>query len=688
MTAMNKIILAVLALTLGGSSVRAASVSFGWDPVTLNANGTALADLAGYRIFRSTRSLLGLTTAQALVDASIETTAVSSAAASATLELAAGVTHYLRLAAFNAAGRYSSFNLTDAGADAELSVFEPAAPPSDTTRPGVVILAPAHGQVVSGTTTISVSAADDRGVASVWLSVDGSLVYATTAAAFSLQGSTFLLADGSHTLSATAFDAAGNAGSSSSTFVVRNGDYIPPLIVFPLVPLRGATWAIVTWTTNEPSDSTVLFGTSSAYGLSVSSLALVTSHTMALSALRPETLYRLRVRSRDASGNAATSSELSFLTRPLSPTIRLVAGPGVAAGAAALDDGASASYLGGSVAQVRAETEDGEDAVTEVRLVATAPGGGETFDRVGTMTRAADGLWSGSIDNRAASSGELRYYAEAVDSRGRSVRTPVRALRLAEEVRVSGSGGRFAAPDGAPEGRQAAVVIPGDQGVTEVGFKRLDTAASSLKATRERSIDPTFGGSPASAYDMSIPGRPAYVFTKPVTLTLNYQDADGADVDGDGVGDGDGFVDGTAMPASSLKVFWHDGLEWRLIGGVHDKERKTVTAQVTHFSMYGLFPAAGRVAAEDDDARALEKFLSPARIDGVNDAATFGPTVEEVEVFDLNGRRVFRASRQGASAVSWTGRDTGGRVVESGVYMAKLRLQSGRLVFQRLAVVK
>jgi hypothetical protein len=65
--------------------------------------------------------------------------------------------------------------------------------------------------------------------------------------------------------------------------------------------------ATVTWTTNEPSDSRVDYGTTTALGQSATDGALVTAHSVLLTGLTPGTTYNYRVRSADGAGNATTS---------------------------------------------------------------------------------------------------------------------------------------------------------------------------------------------------------------------------------------------------------------------------------------------------------------------------------------------------------------------------------------------
>ncbi len=73
--------------------------------------------------------------------------------------------------------------------------------------------------------------------------------------------------------------------------------------------------AIITWTTNELSDSKVYFSPVTATSTPIGSTsALVTSHSANLSSLAYLRTYNFVVVSKDASGNTATSSEKSFST--------------------------------------------------------------------------------------------------------------------------------------------------------------------------------------------------------------------------------------------------------------------------------------------------------------------------------------------------------------------------------------
>jgi hypothetical protein len=80
------------------------------------------------------------------------------------------------------------------------------------------------------------------------------------------------------------------------------------------------TGATITWTTDQPADSQVEYGSTTAYGsLSPLDTGLVTSHTVALSGLGAGTQYHYRVHSRNASGIASVSADATFATTGTPP---------------------------------------------------------------------------------------------------------------------------------------------------------------------------------------------------------------------------------------------------------------------------------------------------------------------------------------------------------------------------------
>jgi Big-like domain-containing protein len=102
-------------------------------------------------------------------------------------------------------------------------------PPPDTTPPSASITSPASGQTVQGAITVSASASDNVGVAGVQFLLDGaSLGAEDTSAPYSISWNTGTAADGPHSLTAVARDAAGNRASSAPVTVTVSNNAPPP----------------------------------------------------------------------------------------------------------------------------------------------------------------------------------------------------------------------------------------------------------------------------------------------------------------------------------------------------------------------------------------------------------------------------------------------------------------------------
>jgi hypothetical protein len=121
-------------------------------------------------------------------------------------------------------------------------------------------------------------------------------------------------------------DGSGNlATSGDQTFTTAAPDTTPPLISAVAASGVSNTAATIGWTTDEPADTQLDYGTTTAYGSSSTlNPALVTAHSQTLAGLTPNTLYHYRVRSRDAAGNLATSGDQTFSTTNAAPANSLL----------------------------------------------------------------------------------------------------------------------------------------------------------------------------------------------------------------------------------------------------------------------------------------------------------------------------------------------------------------------------
>src|SRR5207247_1122333 len=153
-----------------------------------------------------------------------------------------------------------------------------------TTPPAVSMTAPANGATVAGTITVSASATDNAGVVGVQFKLDGANLGAeVTAAPYTLAWITSTAANGAHSVTAGARDAAGNTAPASAVSVTVDNE--PPLLSSVASTNLSSSAATITWATDEPSDSQVEYGTTSAYGqVSTLGSARVSSHRGGLSA--------------------------------------------------------------------------------------------------------------------------------------------------------------------------------------------------------------------------------------------------------------------------------------------------------------------------------------------------------------------------------------------------------------------
>jgi hypothetical protein len=118
-------------------------------------------------------------------------------------------------------------------------------------------------------------------------------------------------------------DAAGNLATSPNfTFVTAAAppppppaDTTPPVISAVSASGITSSGATINWTTNESSDTQVGYGTTTSYGNQTTlNTSLVTSHSQTITGLAAGTTINYRVKSRDAAGNLATSSNFTLVT--------------------------------------------------------------------------------------------------------------------------------------------------------------------------------------------------------------------------------------------------------------------------------------------------------------------------------------------------------------------------------------
>ncbi len=146
---------------------------------------------------------------------------------------------------------------------------------TDTTPPTISITSPANGSTVSGSVTITASASDNVAVNQVLFKEDGVQIGSPVfASPYSIPLNTTTLTNGSHVITATASDAAGNTSTASITLNVQNTIPSPPTPSAPVANDNGTwiyqdalqnPWINASWsaTINFSNSAPVASGTSS-----------------------------------------------------------------------------------------------------------------------------------------------------------------------------------------------------------------------------------------------------------------------------------------------------------------------------------------------------------------------------------------------------------------------------------------
>jgi len=230
---------------------------------------------------------------------------------------------------------------------------------------------------------------------------------------------------------------------------------------------------------------------------------------------------------------------------------------------------------------------------------------------------------------------------------------------------IGAAGGRIVIDNGNPNVGRTALDIPAGL------FSELTTVSLDELSPTDPQVPP-FGGitGPFSLYrfdtERQVRGLmnltvlyPAFSFPNGVTdnFTLNSSE--------------------TQIPKTKAAIAWWDGFAWRVVGGQNALQSNEVSARISRPGIYAVIAAASQSPRQ---RAPREKIITPNG-DGANDTALFelGDVTENVkiEIYDVSGRRI--RTIMSAEIMEWDGRDEGGKIVESGVYIYQYSLQGERI---------
>lgn len=184
-----------------------------------------------------------------------------------------------------------------------------------TVSPSVRVAFPAASATVTQIVTVEAAADDNIGALGMQFAIDGSSVGAELLKRpFNYAWDTTAVANGSHSISVVARDAAGALWSSAPITVMVNNPE-PLTIKDAGVVSVGSTSAVLAFSTTRASTASVSYGKNYSYAFTVSpKIKRTTSHRLTLANLASETLFAIRIQAIDASYNLAYNTSLTFTT--------------------------------------------------------------------------------------------------------------------------------------------------------------------------------------------------------------------------------------------------------------------------------------------------------------------------------------------------------------------------------------
>lgn len=195
----------------------------------------------------------------------------------------------------------------------------------DVTPPTVSLTAPVSGADISGSVSVSATASDNVAVTSVQFQLDGSDLGAPiTAAPYSYTWDSSTASDGSHTLTAIAYDAAGN--STTATMVSVTVDNSTPAVSITAPAASASLSGSVAVSASASDDLGITSVRFQLDGANLGSPVTVAPYTLNWDTTAvSDGVHSLTVIAYDSTGRSATSAPVSVTVDNLPPTVSVSA---------------------------------------------------------------------------------------------------------------------------------------------------------------------------------------------------------------------------------------------------------------------------------------------------------------------------------------------------------------------------
>jgi len=220
-----------------------------------------------------------------------------------------------------AAGRQYCYNIVAVGASnacysraSNCVCATPGGGGGDTTPPTTSITSPTAGSTVSGSVTISANASDNVGVTNVEFYVGSTLIGSDNTSPYSIAWNSASVANGTHTLTSRAYDAAGNSATSAGVSVTVNNtssDTTPPTTSITS-PTAGSTVSGTITISANASDNVGVTNVQFYHGSTLIGSDSTSPYSISWNTTTVANgTYSLTSRAYDAAGNVGTSAAVS-----------------------------------------------------------------------------------------------------------------------------------------------------------------------------------------------------------------------------------------------------------------------------------------------------------------------------------------------------------------------------------------
>ncbi|MFA5858981.1 MAG: N-acetylmuramoyl-L-alanine amidase [Elusimicrobiota bacterium] len=279
---------------------------------------------------------------------------------------------------------------------------------------------------------------------------------------------------------------------------------------------------------------------------------------------------------------------------------------------------------------------------------------------------------------------EVEYCIGAIDDNGWDSYSDLQSIKLgsSSEKVINTYGGIIKLIDGNPQDGDAKIIIPLGVVYDTTKFVLTQRDIRTVPWIENNYLVDGNNVLPVAAYEITTTNGTT-TFDKPITLNFLYFDLDN-----------DGLVDSTNTDEHNLGIFWHDGNEWRYLGGKVDTDTNVISATVNHLTLFGVFPVKN-IELSARDYAPKEKVITP-NSDGKNDYAMFNglqnyftsisadsTESKEIRVYNISNMLI----RILTDTDMWDGKNSNGEYVENGVYIyqyvVKGQLASGTVVIAR-----